>query len=300
MSESHGRYGYSAIVDRPTYDWPDGRRLAIYIGINHEVFDFGAGLGAELAPSKTQPDVLNYAWRDYGNRVGVWRMFDLFDALNLKTTALVNADLIDRAPRLVEAIRNRGDEIAAHGGSNAQAQGSMDETAERAMIARTTASLASLGVRPAGWLGPWISESAVTPDLLAEAGFRYLLDWAHDDQPVRFNTRGGGSILSVPYSQEINDIPAIIGRNQEADTFCAMIEAAIEQLLIECARRPVVLGIALHPYVMGQAHRLPALTRVLQRLRDNADPRIWWTTAGEIAEIANKVLDKAGDRNAIR
>ena len=281
-TQHHGRYAYSAINDRPDYDWPGGRRLAIYFGVNYEVFDFKGGLGAELAPSQTEPDVMNYAWRDYGNRVGAWRLFDLFDRLQLRTTALLNGDVIDRCPGLAEACRDRGDEIAAHGGTNAAAQGDLSAHRERAMIADVTERLATLGTRPTGWLGPWISESENTPDLLAAEGYRYVLDWAHDDQPTRLRTKTG-SLLSVPYSQEINDIPAIIARRQEAETFAAMIRAAVTQLLSECDRRPVVLGIALHPYIMGQAHRVPALASVLTALRKADDSRIWWTTAGDIA-----------------
>ncbi|WP_308813834.1 polysaccharide deacetylase family protein [Sphingomonas sp. GV3] len=282
MSRDHDRYPYRPITDRSVYDWPGGARLALYFGVNHEVFDFGGGLGAELAPSQTEPDVMNYAWRDYGNRVGVWRLFDLFDRLNLRTTALLNADVLDRCPGLAEACRDRGDEIAAHGGSNAAAQGRMHRHGEDRMIRDVTERLAALGTRPTGWLGPWISESRHTPDLLAKEGYSYVLDWAHDDQPTRLATREG-SLLSIPYSQEINDIPAIIQRRQEAETFAGMIRSAVDQLLSECDRRPLVLGIALHPYIMGQAHRVPPLARVLTALREANDPRIWWTTAGEIA-----------------
>lgn len=281
-TSNHDRYAYRPIINRPDYDWPDGRRLAIYFGVNHEVFDFGGGLGPKLAPSQTEPDVMNYAWRDYGNRVGVWRLFDLFDRLQLRTTALLNADVLDRCPGLAEACRDRGDEIAAHGGSNAKAQGGMSGLREDSLIAVVTEKLATLGIRPSGWLGPWISESESTPDLLAKNGYRYVLDWAHDDQPTRLSTNHGG-LLSVPYSQEINDLPAIIERHQEAEMFAAMIGAGVEQLLSECDRRPLVLGIALHPYIMGQAHRVPALARVLTELREADDPRIWWTTAGDIA-----------------
>lgn len=150
------------------------------------------------------------------------------------------------------------------------------------MIRDVTERLAALGTRPTGWLGPWISESRHTPDLLAKEGYSYVLDWAHDDQPTRLATREG-SLLSIPYSQEINDIPAIIQRRQEAETFAGMIRSAVDQLLSECDRRPLVLGIALHPYIMGQAHRVPSLARVLTALREANDPRIWWTTASEIA-----------------
>lgn len=280
----HKRYPYSPITSRPDYSWPEGRRLAVYLGVNHEVFGFGAGLGAKLAPSQTDPDVMNYSWRDYGNRVGAWRFMELFDRLELETTALLNSAVIKECPGLAEACRDRGDDIAAHGHTNAEAQGHMTETEEGALIERTLDRFGKIGVRPTGWLGPWISESHQTPDLLDEAGFRYTLDWAHDDQPTRLATRSGNGLLSIPYSQEINDIPAIIGRKQEAATFAGMIEDAVAQLLTECDRRPLVLGIALHPYIMGQAHRALHLDRVLTRLREAADSRIWWTTAGAIAE----------------
>jgi peptidoglycan/xylan/chitin deacetylase (PgdA/CDA1 family) len=276
------RYPFSPIIHRPTYDWPGGRRLAIYLGVNYEVFDFGSGLGPKIAPSQTEPDVMNYAWRDYGNRVGAWRLFELFDRLQLRTTALLNADVLDRCPGVAEACRGRGDEIAAHGGSNAVAQGKMFRFGESALIADVTERLSALGARPTGWLGPWISESRNTPDLLKAAGYRYVMDWAHDDQPTRLTT-SHGDLLSVPYSQEITDLPAVIERRQEAETFAAMIRDAVTQLLSECDRRPVVLGIALHPYIMGQAHRVPPLARVLEEIRQADDPRIWWTTAGEIA-----------------
>jgi hypothetical protein len=201
----HGRYDYRPIVDRPDYSWPEGRRLAIYLGVNHEVFAFGEGMGATLAPAKTDPDVMNFAWRDYGNRVGAWRFMEMFDRLELTTTALVNSAIITHCPGLAEACRDRGDEIAAHGRTNAQAEGEQGEAEERAMIARALEEFDTIG--------PWISESHRTPDLLEEAGFEYLLDWAHDDQPTRLRTRSGKGILSVPYSQEINDIPSIIARH---------------------------------------------------------------------------------------
>lgn len=282
-SPDPGRYPFRPIVNRPAYDWPEGRRVAIYLGVNHEVFDFGGGLGAELAPSQTQPDVMNYAWRDYGNRVGAWRLFELFDRLELKTTALLNAEVLDRCPGLAEACRDRGDEIAAHGGTNAKEQGSLGQEDERRLIADVTEKLAALGDRPVGWLGPWISESEATPELLKAAGYRYVLDWAHDDQPTRLSTTHG-DLLSIPYSQEINDLPAVIQRKQEAEGFATMIRDTVEQLLSEADRRPSVLGIALHPYITGQAHRVPPLARVLTALREADDPRIWWTTAGAIAD----------------
>ncbi len=246
---THGRYPYSPITERRVYDWPQGKRLAIYIGLNLEWFSFGEGLGAELAPGGPQPDVLNYAWRDYGNRVGVFRLADLFAELKLPVSLLVNAQMVEHAPQAIAAFP--GAEIVGHGRSNSERQGTLNEADERALIAETTAALEKhAGQRPRGWLGPWISQSPLTPDLLQEDGYTYLLDWCHDDQPTWMKTRKG-RILSVPYPQELNDIPQIVARKREGAEFADMIVDAFEVMSAECGKRPLVMGIALHPYIVG-------------------------------------------------
>jgi peptidoglycan/xylan/chitin deacetylase (PgdA/CDA1 family) len=286
----HDRYDYAPITRRPTYDWPNGRRLAVYIGLNLEHFAFGEGLGAELAPGGPQPDVLNYAWRDYGNRVGVWRMLALFEQLSLPVTVLLNSSIYDYCPEVVAPFRARGDEIAGHGRSNAERQSLLDEAGEGRLIAETTAAIvAHEGRAPTGWLSPWIAESHATPDLLAEAGYRYTLNWCHDDQPGWMRTRNGGRILAVPYPQEINDIPAIIARKVEADTFADMIVDNFEELREQAEAQPLVMGIALHPYIMGQPFRLRHLRRALThiaRIRND----IWLCRAGEIADHTAAIL----------
>ncbi|MBV9568192.1 MAG: polysaccharide deacetylase family protein, partial [Hyphomicrobiales bacterium] len=245
---SHHRYGYHALPGRKLYDWPNGTRLAVYIGLNLEHFAFGEGLGAELVPGGPPPDVLNHAWRDYGNRVGAWRLLDLFEMLALPSSVLVNSALYDYAPQLPTAFRARGDEIIAHGRSNSERQGGLDEAKEAKLIAETTATITSHeGARPKGWLGPWISQSHLTPDLLHEAGYEYLLDWCMDDQPVWMNTRSG-RILAVPYPQEINDIPAVVSRKASADEFAEMIVDNFDEMLEQSADMPLVMGIALHAY----------------------------------------------------
>ena len=280
---THGRYRYCAITDRPVYDWPNGRRLAVYFGVNLEHFAFGGGLGARLAPALAEPDVLNYAWRDYGNRVGVWRLLELFDALALPAGVLVNSAIYGYCPEVVAAFRARGDEIIAHGRTNSERQASFDEVGERALIAEATAVLAEAeGRAPAGWLGPWISESAVTPDLLQEAGYRYLLDWCCDDQPIWLTT-GGGRLLAVPYPQVVNDIPAIpLHRLSPAD-FTDLIVDNFEEMLRQSAAQPLVMGIALHPYLVGQPYRLRHLRRALEHIAARRE-EIWLTTPGAIAE----------------
>lgn len=282
----HGRYAYSSIKHRPAYAWPNGARLAVYIGLNVEHFAFGEGLGAELAPGGPQPDVLNYAWRDYGNRVGVWRLVDLFDEFGLPVSVIVNSAIYAYCPAVMAAFRARGDEVVAHGRTNAERQGVLDEHSERALIMEATRTIAAVeGVAPAGWLGPWISQSRVTPDLLAEAGYSYCLDWCMDDQPVWFSTRGGGRILSVPYPQELNDIPAILARKDSAAQFAAMIMDNFDEMLGQAAKAPLVMGIALHPYLVGQPYRLRHLRRALQHIAARRG-EIWFTTAGAIARHA--------------
>lgn len=280
---THGRYDYLPINARPDYSWPGGRRLAIYLALNLEHFAFGEGLGAELAPGGPQPDVLNFAWRDYGNRVGAWRLLELFDELALPSAALVNSAMYDYAPGLVAAHRARGDEIVGHGRTNSERQGVLDEAAERRLIAEATARIAKEeGAPPAGWLGPWISQSRVTPDLLAEAGYRYLLDWCMDDQPIRFRVRDGGTILAVPYPQELNDIPMIVGRKIDATTFADMIVDNFDEMRRQSAGQPLVMGIALHGYLMGQPYRLKHLRRALAHIAACRD-ELWITTPGAIA-----------------
>jgi peptidoglycan/xylan/chitin deacetylase (PgdA/CDA1 family) len=281
---THGRFSYQAITQRPDYQWPNKSRLAVYIGFNVEHFAFGSGLGANLGPLSPQPDVLNYSWREYGNRVGAWRCLSLFDELALPTGALINTALYDHCPELVAALVARGDELIGHGHTNAERQGQFSEEDEFALLSDCrTRILSESGVAPKGWLSPWISESAVTPDLLAEAGYDYTLNWCHDDQPGLMQTRNGQGLWSIPYPQEINDIPMLIGRQMDMAPFAQMIIDHFDEMLRQAKTQPLVMGIALHPYLVGQPYRLLHLRRALAHLaaaRDRND--IWFTTPGEI------------------
>ena len=280
---THDRYDYVPLRGRPDYSWPGGKKLAVYFALNLEHFSFGEGLGAELAPGGPQPDVLNFAWRDYGNRVGAWYLLDAFDALGLPMAALANSSMYDYAPDLMAAVRARGDEIVGHGRTNAERQGHLDEAAERTLIGEATARLSEAeGRPPEGWLGPWISHSHRTPDLLAEAGYRYLLDWCMDDQPIWFRCRGDKRILAVPYPQEVNDIPAIVARKMGADAFADMIVDQFDEMLELSEARPLVMGVALHAYLVGQPHRLKHLKRALRHIASRRET-IWLTTPGAIA-----------------
>lgn len=280
----HDRYEYSPITERSLFDWPNGNRLAVYIALNLEHFSFGEGLGAELASGvRPQPDILNYAWRDYGNRVGVWYLLELFNQLNLPVALLVNASIYDYCPQVVAAFRERHDEIVAHGNTNSERQSSLNKSEEEKLIQVVTKTIAQHeGKPPKGWLGPWISESICTPDLLQAAGYEYILDWCHDDLPTWLNTEKG-KIISVPYSQEINDIPTIIPNRASASQFAEMIIDQFDEMLRLSQSRPLVLGISLHPYIVGQPFRLKHLRRALSHIKDHAS-KIWLTHPGAIAE----------------
>ena len=284
----HGRFAYSAIDRRATYDWPDGARLAVYLALNIEHFAFGEGLGANLGPASPAPDVLNYAWREYGNRVGVWRCLDLFDALRLPAGALINTALYDHCPEVVAACVERGHELIAHGHTNAERQGEFTEDEERALLRSCRdAMLRHSGIVPTGWLSPWISESRVTPDLLVETGYGYTLNWCHDDQPTAMQTRSG-PIWSIPYPQELNDIPMVMGRQMDARDFARMVVDQFDEMLEQSRRQPLVMGIALHPYIFGQPYRLRHLRQALQHLVAQRE-RVWFTTPGAIASAMDDI-----------
>ncbi len=284
----HGRYGYSPITDRADFTWPGGARLAVYVAVNVEWFSFGEGPGATLDGAKPAPDVQNYSWRDYGNRVGIFRLLRLLDELGWTASMMVNSCLYDEAPAIMETIRAGGHEIVAHGTTNSVKPGELAEAAERQVIREARDRIArEEGAPPAGWLAPWISESRITPDLLAEAGYAYLLDWCHDDQPVWMKTRAG-PILSVPYPQELNDIPQIVGRNRDGAEFGQMIRDAFD--VHRHDPWPGVMGIALHPYLVGQPHRFETLRATLHSLKSMGGDSVWFTTAGDIADHYRKAF----------
>lgn len=285
-----GRFAYQPIHTRPDYQWPNGARLAVYLGFNIEHFAFGEGLGACLGPASPQPDVLNYAWREYGNRVGAWRCLELFEQLGMPTGTILNTALYEHCPELVKAFADRGDELIAHGHTNAVRQSALSMDEERALIAGCRTRIAEhSGLAPAGWLSPWISESPYTPDLLAQSGYRYTLNWCHDDQPTRMQVEGG-TLWAIPYPQELNDIPMIVARQMDGKDFADMVIDNLDEMLLQSARQPLVMGIALHPYIMGQPYRLRHLRRALQAVASARDAgHIWLTTPGAICDHVQRV-----------
>jgi peptidoglycan/xylan/chitin deacetylase (PgdA/CDA1 family) len=279
---THTRYAYSPIVRRPSFRWPNGARLAIYFALGLEQYSFGEGLTEDLVPGIAPPDVLNNSWRDYGNRVGAWRILDAFRQQGIPLAILLNSALCEHAPELVQTCHAAGCEMIAHGYSNSDTLAGMAETDEAAYIRQVATQMRELtGKAPAGWASPWIAETALTPDLLQEAGFNYLLDWCMDDQPVWLATRGG-HILSVPYSQELNDSSAIIGRHAGAAEFSGMIIDQFEEMRATPGDQPLVMSVILHAFISGQPFRLRALRRALDHILKSGEP-LWLTQPGAIA-----------------
>lgn len=280
------RYEHVAIVHRPKFEWPGGHSLAAYIAINVECFAYGSGAGATLTPGMDPPasEHRKYSWRDYGLRVGLFRLLDALAQRELVPTFLLNAYVCRLYPDVVEAILESGGEVVGHGRTNAELQGPMWEGQEASLIQESTAILTeTFGRPPAGWMSPGATQSARTLDLLADAGYRYTLDWPLDDQPVWLGCRSG-RILSVPYPLEINDYPTVLSRGHTARQFAAMALDQFEELLGGALGVPEVFALSLHTFISGQPHRLRALREVLDGIAD-AREAIWYTTPGAIADV---------------
>jgi peptidoglycan/xylan/chitin deacetylase (PgdA/CDA1 family) len=290
MLKTHGRYGYSAIAKRPDYSFPGGKRLAVHLSLNVEHFAFGEGLGNDYSVAQAQPNTRSYAWRDYGNRVGAWRLAEFADQYDLPLELLVNSELYDYCPQMIAAFRARGDEIVGHGRTNAERQGDMNYEQERAAIEEATAVIEKHeGCKPSGWLAPYISQTYDSLDLLKAAGYRYMMDWPLDDQPVWFDTRHG-RILSIPYAQDLNDSIEVVTRRTPSQIWAENLIDQFDEMLEESQRRPLVMSIVLHSFIVGQPHRLRQLRFVIEHILDHA-AQVWLTRGGEICDFIESLPD---------
>lgn len=278
----HNRYDYSPLPERPTFDWPEGKRLAVCVCNNIEVFSFGNGLGSDSASTTAPQTSRNYAWRDYGNRVGQWYLFDLLDEFGFPASHNFNSLLFENCPQIAERIRGRGDEFVGHGRTNGERQDALDEDEERTLITEATNAIRAFsGKQPGGWLGPYLAQTPVTLDLLKEAGYTYMLDWPVDDQPFWMRTRSG-PLMSVPYSIELNDSPVMVFRQEGAANFERMAIDQFDEMLLQSQKYPLVYTIVLHPFVIGQPYRLRALRRIFDHIA-KARHAAWITTPGAVA-----------------
>jgi allantoinase len=277
------RYSYSPIVDRPRLELPNGARAAVWVVPNIEHYEY---LPAEVRvrnpwPRTPHPDVLGYGGRDYGNRVGLWRMFEVLDKHEIRCTVSLSMSVIEMYPRIFEAMETRRWEYMSHGLYNTRYHWGYGEDEERAAIAHCKVIHQRLTGRPLkGWFSPAVSFTRNTADLVAEAELQYICDFYHDDQPTPLRTKHG-PLISVPYSMDLND--AMVYRQPvEAEEFARMVTDHFDTIYREGESQPRVMCVALHPYMMGAPHRIRHLDRALAHIRAHRD--VWIATGGEIAD----------------
>jgi peptidoglycan/xylan/chitin deacetylase (PgdA/CDA1 family) len=290
MSARQQWYAYSPITQRPKTRWPNGKRLAVYVALGLEEYAFGEGLTENLIPGASHPDMANTAWRDYGNRVGGFRLIERLKRFGIQPTILLNTDVYHTSPAITDAARNAGAEFVAHGLSNSDTLATMEPGEEALYIRKVAEEIASRERKaPLGWSSPWLAHSPTTLDNLHAEGIRYLLDLRLDDQPVWLTTTHG-KLLSIPYALEINDSSTMIGRQTAAGDFTAMIVDEFDELLEASEDRALVMSIVVHSFISGQPFRLKALTRALEHISRHSDD-IWFTTPAEIADAFTEFPD---------
>jgi peptidoglycan/xylan/chitin deacetylase (PgdA/CDA1 family) len=278
------RYDDSFIFERKPFTWPGNKTLAVWIVPNVEVWRYDSPSGQAITPNDRGivPDVVNYAWREYGMRVGLWRFADVLDAAGIKATVALNAAVVEHHPKAVDEMRKRGWEFMGHGITNSENLAGLTLDTERNLIQTALRTIEqATGRRPRGWLGSGLTETYNTLDILAEEGVVYCGDWNSDDQPYRMKVKTG-RLYSVPYCMEINDIPLFIRKGYTGEQYLQSVVDQFDALYADSAKQPRVMGIPLHPMITGQPLRIKYLERALAHMkqRDN----VWFATGSEIVD----------------
>ena len=279
-------YSYSPIVSRSKLVWPEGARVAFYVGLNIEHFEVDKpSTSIWSGTSHLRPDPLNFGWRDYGARVGIWRLTDTLDKYGLRASALLNSDVCMHYPQIIEAGRQRNWAWLAHGKNNSILQADMNLEDERIFLQDVVETIAAAtGRRPKGWMGPGLTETFESPRILKDLGLSYVLDWCADDQPFPLSVPG---MISVPYSVELNDIALFVAKGFSGEDFYRIVVDQFDQLYKESAQSGRVMALALHPFVIGQPFRLKYLEKALQYVASHEG--VWLTTTDEIAAHYEKI-----------
>jgi peptidoglycan/xylan/chitin deacetylase (PgdA/CDA1 family) len=286
-------YPYVPIPERPRLVWPGGARVALILTFNLETWDLvkdtdrayyagGPPILPDVLPGRV-PDFPNYSWREYGQRVGIWRLVELFDELGVRASCTANAVTFERRRAMTDAVLARGWELLAHNWEQGELLTDLagDPEAERALITRTLAAYARHVGRPAaGWLSSSLRGTTATPAILAEAGCLFWCDIMNDDQPYPIATPAG-PICSVPYSNEINDFTLLTRRGHTTDEFRDILIEELKTLHAEGATQARIMNVGLHPHVSGRAYRIRALREFLEFARSLEG--VWWPTREELA-----------------
>jgi peptidoglycan/xylan/chitin deacetylase (PgdA/CDA1 family) len=278
---SYGPFPYSPIISRPKLEWPSGAHVALWIIPNIEYFSLEERPGG-YGPGGKIPDVVMWGERDYGNRVGVFRIMDVLDRYGMRGTVALNSNLCAEHPQIIEEGNKRKWEWMGHNESNTRRLNEAPPGEEANIIRRTLDTIAQAsGRRPTGWLSSGLQQTWDTLDLLAAEGVEYQGDWCIDDQPVTMTLDNGRSIIAMPYTQQLNDKSSIERRFVSGDGFCQMICDSFDVLYKEGAKSGRVMAIALHPYIIGVPHRIGALDKALKYISKHK--KVWKTTGSEIA-----------------
>ena len=278
------RVDYSPIIDRPIIKWPNDARVALWISPNVEHYEYMPDDDSARTPWPRTPfpDVQQYSYRDYGNRVGFWRMLESLDKFNIRCCVSLNMAVLEHFPEIGQAMVQRDYDYMSHGIYNTRYLYTYTEEQEREFYRDTIDTLRlHTGKQLKGMLGPAISGTERTPDLMAEAGLIYHTDWMHDDQPVPIKVKSG-KLVSVPYSIELNDSSLLRDNHYEGDYFARICKAQFDQLYKEGAESGRVMCIALHPFLIGQPHRIKYLDDILSHIMSHEG--VWQTTADDIAD----------------
>lgn len=274
-----GPFPYSAINRRKPLVWPNGAHVALWVIPNYEF----TALDERYPPAggAEPPDVITWSMRDYGNRVGAFRMQEVMDRYKVRGTVALNSDVCAQHPEMIEDGIARGWEWMGHGLSNARTLRTTALDAERGIVHETLATIAAAtGTRPVGWLGPGLQESWNTLDYLIDEGVEYVCDWVNDDQPYMMDLEGGRRIVSMPYSVHLND-KAYESFHFTSGEFRGMIQRSFDVLYREGATSGRVMAIALHPYLSGVPHRIGDFDAALDYICRHE--HVWLATGAEIA-----------------
>jgi len=261
------RVDFSAIVDRPPMELPGKARIIVWTIVNFEVWDISRPMARQVIPAPTGqvllPDVPNWSWHEYGMRVGAWRFFDLYKRLGLRPTLSANARICEDYTRVAAEAREQGWEFMGHAYEQMPIHKVEDQ---RGMIHKSLDIMENFtGQRPVGWLGPGLTQTYETPELLAEAGVKYIGDWVYDDEPTVIST-DNGPLVTLPYSVELNDIPTMIVQHHESSYWKTKCCDQFDRLWQEGAERPRIMAIAIHPYISGQPHRIRYLEEIYDHI----------------------------------
>jgi peptidoglycan/xylan/chitin deacetylase (PgdA/CDA1 family) len=276
-------FDYWPIIRRPPLEWPDGARVAVWVGVNVEHYEPDKpGISIAAATSQLVPDPLNAGWRDYGLRVGLWRLMDVLEGHGIRASVLLNSDVCELYPEVIEEGKRRGWAWLAHGKNNSTLQTNMPLDQERRYLGEVVKTIEQhTGQYPKGWLGPFLSESFNTPNILAELGLTYICDWCNDDQPCPVRVERG-KMISIPYSIEVNDIPLFLDKGVSGQDFCQVLVDQFDALYEAGETSGQVMAIALHPFLTGVPFRLRYLDQALAHIAEREN--VWLTTSDDIAD----------------